>query len=181
MATTQIKNGFNGGSDAQLLVNPDGSINVNTSGGGGGSNVNIHDSAGNALTSTTGALNVNVVSEIPSPPITTISQYDTIASIAMGATATILTYTVPAGKTLYLNKVMVSSDSISDIEIQFNAAVNSKKRLTYTQFNETFDYSITETVSGYEVSTGTIITVVGTNNSQTGPAEYNATLQGVLQ
>lgn len=36
MATTQIKNGYNGGSDSQLLVNPDGSINVNSSGGGGG-------------------------------------------------------------------------------------------------------------------------------------------------
>lgn len=31
MATTQIKNGFNGGSDDQLLVNPDGSINVSGS------------------------------------------------------------------------------------------------------------------------------------------------------
>lgn len=58
MSTTQIKNGFNGGSDAQLLVNADGSINVNSS-GGGDSNVNIHDSAGNSLTSTAGALNVN--------------------------------------------------------------------------------------------------------------------------
>lgn len=36
MATTQIKNGFHGGTDDQLLVNPDGSINVNTTGGGGG-------------------------------------------------------------------------------------------------------------------------------------------------
>lgn len=33
MATTQIKNGFEGGSDDQLLVNNDGSINVKTSGG----------------------------------------------------------------------------------------------------------------------------------------------------
>lgn len=39
MATTQIKNGFNGGSDDQLLVNPDGSINVNSSGGGGNASV----------------------------------------------------------------------------------------------------------------------------------------------
>jgi hypothetical protein len=59
MATTQIKDGFDGGSDNQLKVNADGSINVNTTGGGSTSNVNIHDSAGNALTSTGGALNVN--------------------------------------------------------------------------------------------------------------------------
>lgn len=59
MATTQIKDGFNGGSDNQLLVNPDGSINVNGGGGGGTTNVNIHDSSGGALTSSGGALNVN--------------------------------------------------------------------------------------------------------------------------
>jgi hypothetical protein len=58
MATTQIKDGFAGGSDNQLKVNPDGSINV-TGGGGGGGDVNIFDSAGNPLTSTSGALNVN--------------------------------------------------------------------------------------------------------------------------
>jgi hypothetical protein len=36
MATTQIKDGYNGGSDNQLKVNPDGSINVDVSGGSGG-------------------------------------------------------------------------------------------------------------------------------------------------
>lgn len=58
MAVTQIKDGFQGGSDNQLKVNADGSINVN-GGGGGSSDVNIHDSAGGTLTSTGGALNVN--------------------------------------------------------------------------------------------------------------------------
>jgi hypothetical protein len=61
VSTTQIKDGFNGGSDNQLKVNSDGSINVNSSGGGGGGggDVNIFDSAGNPLTSTSGALNVS--------------------------------------------------------------------------------------------------------------------------
>lgn len=59
MAATTIKDGFSGGSDNQLRVNDDGSINVVGGGGGGTSNVNIHDSAGGTLTSTAGALNVN--------------------------------------------------------------------------------------------------------------------------
>ena len=59
MAVTQIKDGWNGGSDAQLKVNADGSINV-TGGGGGTTDVNIHDSTGGNLTSTSGSLNVNV-------------------------------------------------------------------------------------------------------------------------
>ena len=46
MATTQIKNGFHGGTDDQLLVNPDGSINVNTTGGGGSNVVAITDTPG---------------------------------------------------------------------------------------------------------------------------------------
>jgi len=46
MSTTQIKNGFQGGSDDQLLVNPDGSIDVNVTGGGGTSNVNITEIGG---------------------------------------------------------------------------------------------------------------------------------------
>lgn len=64
MAATTIKDGFAGGSDNQLKVNADGSINV-TSGGGGSSNVNIHDSSGGTLNSTAGALNVDLVTPLP--------------------------------------------------------------------------------------------------------------------
>lgn len=39
MATTQIKDGFDGGSDNQLKVNTDGSINVNEAAGGGNPSV----------------------------------------------------------------------------------------------------------------------------------------------
>lgn len=49
MATTQIKDGWNGGSDNQLKVNADGSINV-VGGGSGGSNVNLTEVGGNPIT-----------------------------------------------------------------------------------------------------------------------------------
>lgn len=58
MSTTQIKNGFNGGNDNQLLVNPDGSINVNSTGGGGGSNVTIVQGANQATVDSSGNLHV---------------------------------------------------------------------------------------------------------------------------
>lgn len=41
MATTSIKDGFNGGSDNQLKVNSDGSINANTTGGSSNASVGI--------------------------------------------------------------------------------------------------------------------------------------------
>lgn len=58
MSTTQIKDGFDGGSDNQLKVNTDGSINVN-GGGGGGSAVTISATNGDPLTATNGALSIN--------------------------------------------------------------------------------------------------------------------------
>lgn len=63
MATEQIKNGFQGGSDDQLLVNPDGSINVKTSGGSGSpSNVTIVEGGNTATVTPGGALTVTVAS-----------------------------------------------------------------------------------------------------------------------
>lgn len=59
MATTTIKDGFAGGSDNQAKVFDDGAVFVRGTGGGGSTDVNIHDSAGNNLASTGGALNVN--------------------------------------------------------------------------------------------------------------------------
>lgn len=57
MSTTIIKSA---NSDNQALVNSSGELLVAVSGGGGvASDVNISDSAGNPLTSTAGALNVN--------------------------------------------------------------------------------------------------------------------------
>lgn len=46
MSSTTVKDGFDGGSDNQLKVNDDGSINVN----GGGSNINIASVGGNTVT-----------------------------------------------------------------------------------------------------------------------------------
>lgn len=199
MAATQIKNGFNGGSDDQLLVNPDGSINVN-GGGGGGSNASVGpvgstapgsatevggvDPSGNLVpvsTDSTGAINVNVISTTPSFPQETLSTYSEVGAVASGATATVLTYTVPTGLTLYLNKVVVSSDGIAQMDLEFNGTTNSRKRLSYTLFNETFDYSLNGNIGGFKLVAGTIITVIGINLSPGSIANFNATLQGVLQ
>lgn len=143
--------------------------------------VSIQDTAGNPLTSGNGALNVNVVSTTPSFPQETLSIYNGMDSIAMGATVTILTYTVPSGLTLYLNKVLVSSSGIATMDLEFDTIINARKRISYTSFNETFDYSLNGNIGGFKLVSGTILSVVGTNLSQTGPSDFNATLQGVLQ
>lgn len=145
------------------------------------STIGIKDTAGNALTSSSGALDINVISTTPSFPQETLSIFSEVAGIATGAFSTILSYTVPAGKTLYLNKILVSGNNISSFDLEFDAVTNARKRLTYTVFNETFDYSLNGNIGGYKITTGTIVSVIATNLSQSGLADFNATLQGVLQ
>lgn len=108
MATTQIKNGFQGGTDDQLLVNPDGSINVNSTGGGGGGNASVGPTGTTAPTSGTeiagidpsgnlhpvsvdanGFVNVNGVSTIAGPVTTEqagLNSFQT-SQYAIGVTA----------------------------------------------------------------------------------------------
>jgi hypothetical protein len=71
VATTSIKDGFAGGSDNQMKVNADGSINVDVSGGGGASNVNLIEVGGTAITlgQTTMALSIPVTIASDQSPI----------------------------------------------------------------------------------------------------------------
>jgi hypothetical protein len=168
MAVTQIKNGWEGGSDDQLLVNPDGSINVHTT-GGVASNVTIVEGGNTAIVTPGGALEVSVV-----PDGTPISQYNEVTGVAMNSSVVILTYTVPVGYTLQLNAVEASSDSIGVIELDFNGVANNKGRLCYTDYNLRFGYN------NYSLAAGTVVNIVGTNYSLQGAASFNATLQGLL-
>lgn len=142
-----------------------------TSSSSGTSNVNISDSAGNPLTSTGGALDVNVLMN----PGTAISVYNEITGVAIAATATVLNYTVPPGQILLVKRVLVSSDSKSTVVLNLDGSPNAKGRLYYTQYNLTFNYGELEATSG------TTITLVATNNSSESVASFNATLQGVIQ
>lgn len=73
MATTQIKDGYNGGSDNQLKVNADGSINVDVSGGGGASNVNLTEVGGSTIalgqTTESASLPVTIASDQSPIPV----------------------------------------------------------------------------------------------------------------
>lgn len=77
MATTQIKNGWHGGTDDQLLVNPDGSIDVNVTGGGGSTNTNLIEVGGAAIT-----LGQNLMAN--SLPVTIASDQSPINVITSG-------------------------------------------------------------------------------------------------
>lgn len=137
------------------------------------STVGIKDAAGNPLTSTGGALDVNVVSSAANG--ITLSNYNEVTNVAMGATVSILSYTVPSGQTLNVSQILTSSDSIGIVVIELDGIINSKIRFSYaTGYNESLNYY------NYEAVAGTVLNIFGTNSSLQGVASFNATLQGVL-
>lgn len=140
------------------------------------STVGIKDTAGNALTSTSGALDVNVVSAGSSG--TPISLYNEVTSVAAGVLTTILIYTVPAGKSFYLIRVEVSGTNIAEYTVQFNSGINSKKRTFYGNLNELFDYWTGGNIGGFPLVSGTALKVT-TKHNRPFVGDFNARIQGV--
>lgn len=81
----------------QLLINTDGSITSQ-----------ISDGTDSLAINSDGSINVNVVDSVAGDDI---QDYATSASVAAGATTTVLTYTVTAGKTLFLDAVQASGSA----------------------------------------------------------------------
>lgn len=133
--------------------------------------VSIQDSGGNPLTSTAGALNVNVVSQVG----VTVSVYGEVTEVAMGGSEVVVTYTVPDGMTFVLDQVLCSSDSIGTVEVDFTGAPNAKIRFSYTDYNAIIPFG------SYALPAGTIVNITGTNFSLEGSSSFNATLQGTLE
>lgn len=137
MAATTIKDGFAGGSDNQLKVNADGSINVDTSGGGTG-NVNITEVGGAAIvlgqTTSANSLPVVIASNqspiavVPTQGIPMVSNSTTVASVASSATNVTLlasnanrkgaVFFNDSTQTCYLKLGTTASNSSFTIEMQ---------------------------------------------------------------
>lgn len=133
--------------------------------------VSIQDTNGNPLTSTGGALNVNVSSSAPG---TGINVYNEVTGVPINVSAIVLSYTVPVGNTLNLSQIEFSSDSICTAFVTIDSVVNDKKRVYYSVFNLSFDYY------NIYISSGSVVTIQATNNTQMGSASFNATLKGIL-
>lgn len=141
-------------------------------------NIAIKDpSTGNILhINNNGSINTNVT-VTPVAQGDAISSYNEVTSVASGILTTILTYTVPIGKTFYLNRADISGTNISEYTIQLNSVVNNKKRTFYGNLNENFDYTMGGNENGFPIVTGTIVTIT-TMHNRPSLGDFNARLQG---
>jgi hypothetical protein len=157
--------------DYQAKVDSTGHLLV-TSGSTGG-DVNIFDSAGNPLTSTGGALNVN----IGGITANSILVYNEQTSVAVGIETTIATYTAPVGKLAYLLWVFVAGQNVGQWKIYNNASVYDQKYTSASELNENFDFQTGLTsVPGQLIAVGNTLSIT-VNQIGLSPANFNARIQ----
>lgn len=100
--------------------------------------------------------------------------YNEISAAVPASTSTVLTYTVPVGKTLEITSGTISGDNISKYTVEVNSSVVNTKRSTWTKFNVDFD------IINYELSAGDTLTIKAENKGDSN-SDYEATLIGVLK
>lgn len=110
---------------------------------------------------------------IPSTSDTSVNEYSEISSLASGSLTTILSYTVPVGKTLFLNHIEVSGGNIAKYQVEINSIVKGTRRTYWGNFNSDFYYNKQKILSG-------IIIKVSVIHTRPIVADFNATLLGTL-
>jgi len=150
VSTTQIKDGFNGGSDNQLKVNSDGSINVNTGGGEGSSNVSIVQGGNTAIVTSSGALlTTSTVSGTVTTEQAGLTNFQT-SQYSIGTSVTQITPTPLTNRSSI--SLRVSTSSGTAIYIGNNSSLTTSNG--YPLFNgETLQMDLTTANNIYAVST----------------------------
>ena len=67
---------------------------------------------------------------IPSSATITINEFASVSAVATGVLTSIVNYTVPVGKTLYLNLIEYSGENIARFDVLINATLQAR-RVTY--------------------------------------------------
>jgi len=100
--------------------------------------------------------------------------YNEISSIASGSLADIISYTVPAGKTLSLISVGVSGDNIAEYTVVIDGIIFDKKKTWWGSSNEVFN------IGGFDIAEGLIVKVI-VNNFRPSVSNFNARIFGILK
>ena len=103
-----------------------------------------------------------------------VIDYDEANSVAGSATATILDYTVAAGKILTLVLSDVSGDNRGKYRVELNGSVIAKRRTYYTNYDNIFKFANIKLVAGDNIK-------IIVENQSTLTGDFNANLQGSVK
>lgn len=136
--------------------------------------VNLRDSLGNEITSTSGSLDVNVTNSGASgTPVNTFAENTTVPS---GVLTAILSYTVPAGKTLNITGAYGWGQADGEFIIKVDSVVVGGGWSSPSFRTLFLDYS----AASIPATAGQVVTV-NVTQYQTSTQDFKANLLGILQ
>lgn len=110
------------------------------------------------------------------PAANIVSQFSEVSAIASGVETTLLTYTVPVGKTLYLDLVHCSGENIADYRVYKDASRIARARSYFGgPLNVTFEFG----EAGAPLLAGEAV-VVKVLHSRPLAADFEARISGRL-
>lgn len=117
---------------------------------------------------------INVVFETTSVPQVNKNIYNEVLSLASGATVSLVSYTVPAGKQMILERIRVSGDNIAKYFVYLNGNKFDAARTEYTSLNADMEYFSSE--KGYTLNAGDQV-VVTVYNFRPDSADFSGRIQ----
>lgn len=153
MASTQIKNGFEGGSDDQLLVNPDGSINVK--GTISATNPSVGPTGATAPAQATEIAGVDSAGNLVPVLVTSTGQIEVTGTLTVGQGFGTLSPGYPALVTIGTTSVTVLSANSAR---KYGHVFNNSSETIFIQFQATAALN-----QGIKVGPGTFFTLETTN------------------
>jgi hypothetical protein len=92
-----------------------------------------------------------------------VNTYAEANSVAASTAVTVASYTVPIGKSAFLNRVEFGGSNIGIYEVQINAVTEAKRRTWFNgNMSDNFDF-VSSTLSGIELSAGDVVRLRVTN------------------
>lgn len=106
--------------------------------------------------------------------------YSEVSAIASGIETTVLTYTVPAARSFFLDRIHVEGENISDYKVKVNGSVIGRRKTYFTNYAHDFDFGVdVPESSGLELAGGDVLLVTATHN-RPGTSDFWSRAQGLL-
>lgn len=96
----------------------------------------------------------------PSANREVITRFGNVTSVSSAILTTILSYTVPVGKSTFLSQIEVSGSNIATYEIYIDSVLNARQRTNFgAELNAIFNFETATSDTGYKLLAGSVIQI----------------------
>lgn len=116
---------------------------------------------------------------VNSTPADGVSVYGEAAAVVNGIETNVVTYTVPAGKKLFLSAAEMEGDNVAAFRVKQDGTTIARARFSYTQFTGRVSFEALPSAA-LLIPAGVVLTVAVYQEARESSGNYSARILGVL-